>query len=280
MGNMIVMTIMIKLLVLPFGILKGITYKLFARIHCVPAFLFGILSHLAVYCIVGYGCTKYAATYPTYHPAYRWLEPIALLCIGFVFFCSDCLFVIYARKANPSPVSPLEGKRRIEFWKIYGFNGIWWLILVSLFLIPSIVNSPKIYIHDDKTVSRDAKENGFNSFFHSEIEGTWEGKPFRVWGSPYGGGVLSISGNKENLNYQTFFHRWRPATFYWEEGKLFIKVNNTIFEYELKSKKYFYYFPTDTSVPEKSKRGTVKEIDNVKNCGVRNGLQVVSDETE
>ena len=117
---------------------------------------------------------------------------------------------------------------------IYCLSLFWWLIFMGFFLTPLFLNKynvAEINLKEAKRQNAHLKSQAFINQYSS----SYAGKRIDISSSPYGGIILLWGKEKRHINYQTFFYRWKPASFIFipSTGSIILKVNNEFFSYNI-----------------------------------------------
>ena len=104
-------------------------------------------------------------------------------------------------------------------------------------MIP-VISSDKIERIDNGNYSIFQSKSKFVSYEKS----FFRGKEIIISSYNYGGIVVIWNNKKQTINIQTFFYRWKPSCFIFDQisGFILLKENNDFFLYDIISDRLFF----------------------------------------
>ena len=233
MGVVAFISIWAVMLFLPLGIVKGlIQKKILSEDSAFYAIFVNIILHtvgVGLICYGGYYCSQENLIQYSFAVTANFLF---VFFIGSFLFCFDVLFVRSACLRRFFSNCCIRDKSLLKY--IYCLSSFWWLIFVGFFLIPLFLNKynvAEINLKEAKKQNTHLKSQAFVNKYSS----SYAGKRIDILSSPYGGIILLWGKEKRHINYQTFFYRWKPASFIFipSTGSIILKVNNELFSYNI-----------------------------------------------
>lgn len=221
------------MLFLPLGIVKGLVQKfLLTEDSAFYTISVNIILHavgISLICFGGYYCSQENLIQYSFAITTNFLF---IFFIGSFLFCLDVFFInsVYLRHFFSNRYTP--DKPLLKY--IYCLSLFWWLIFMGFFLTPLFLNKynvAEINLKEAKKQNVHLKSLAFINKYSS----SYAGKRIDILSSPYGGIILLWGKEKRHINYQTFFYRWKPASFIFipSTGSIILKVNNEFFSYNI-----------------------------------------------
>ena len=221
------------MLFLPLGIVKGLVQKfLLTEDSVFYTISVNIILHavgISLICFGGYYCSQENLIQYSFATTTNFLF---IFLIGSFLFCLDVFFInsVYLRHFFSNRYTP--DKPLLKY--IYCLSLFWWLIFMGFFLTPLFLNKynvAEINLKESKRQNAHLKSQAFINKYSS----SYAGKRIDISSSPYGGIILLWGKEKRHINYQTFFYRWKPASFIFipSTGSIILKVNNEFFSYNI-----------------------------------------------
>ena len=233
MGIVAFITMGAVMLFLPLGIVKGLVQKfLLTEDSAFYTISVNIILHavgISLICFGGYYCSQENLIQYSFAITTNFLF---IFLIGSFLFCLDVFFInsVYLRHFFSNRYTP--DKPLLKY--IYCLSLFWWLIFMGFFLTPLFLNKynvAEINLKEAKKQNAHLKSQAFINKYSS----SYAGKRIDISSSPYGGIILLWGKEKRHINYQTFFYRWKPASFIFipSTGSIILKVNNEFFSYNI-----------------------------------------------
>ena len=233
MGVVAFITIGAVMLFLPLGIVKGLVQKfLLTEDSAFYTISVNVILHavgISLICFGGYYCSQENLIQYSFATTTNFLF---IFLIGSFLFCLDVFFInsVYLRHFFSNRYTP--DKPLLKY--IYCLSLFWWLIFMGFFLTPLFLNKynvAEINLKEAKKQNVHLKSLAFINKYSS----SYAGKRIDISSSPYGGIILLWGKEKRHINYQTFFYRWKPASFIFipSTGSIILKVNNEFFSYNI-----------------------------------------------
>ena len=233
MGIVAFITMGAVMLFLPLGIVKGLVQKfLLTEDSAFYTISVNIILHavgISLICFGGYYCSQENLIQYSFATTTNFLF---IFLIGSFLFCLDVFFInsVYLRHFFSNRYTP--DKPLLKY--IYCLSLFWWLIVMGFFLTPLFLNKynvAEINLKEAKRQNAHLKSQAFINKYSS----SYAGKRIDISSSPYGGIILLWGKEKRHINYQTFFYRWKPASFIFipSTGSIILKVNNEFFSYNI-----------------------------------------------
>lgn len=233
MGIVAFITMGAVMLFLPLGIVKGLVQKfLLTEDSAFYTISVNIILHavgISLICFGGYYCSQENLIQYSFATTTNFLF---IFLIGSFLFCLDVFFInsVYLRHFFSNRYTP--DKPLLKY--IYCLSLFWWLIFMGFFLTPLFLNKynvAEINLKEAKRQNAHLKSQAFINKYSS----SYAGKRIDISSSPYGGIILLWGKEKRHINYQTFFYRWKPASFIFipSTGSIILKVNNEFFSYNI-----------------------------------------------
>ena len=233
MGIVAFITMGAVMLFLPLGIVKGLVQKfLLTEDSAFYTISVNVILHavgISLICFGGYYCSQENLIQYSFAITTNFLF-IFLIC-SFL-FCLDVFFInsVYLRHFFSNRYTP--DKPLLKY--IYCLSLFWWFIFMGFFLTPLFLNKynvAEINLKEAKKQNAHLKSQAFINKYSS----SYAGKRIDISSSPYGGIILLWGKEKRHINYQTFFYRWKPASFIFipSTGSIILKVNNEFFSYNI-----------------------------------------------
>ena len=233
MGIVAFITMGAVMLFLPLGIVKGLVQKfLLTEDSVFYTISVNIILHavgISLICFGGYYCSQENLIQYSFATTTNFLF---IFLIGSFLFCLDVFFInsVYLRHFFSNRYTP--DKPLLKY--IYCLSLFWWLIFMGFFLTPLFLNKynvAEINLKEAKKQNAHLKSQAFINKYSS----SYAGKRIDISSSPYGGIILLWGKEKRHINYQTFFYRWKPASFIFipSTGSIILKVNNEFFSYNI-----------------------------------------------
>lgn len=233
MGIVAFITMGAVMLFLPLGIVKGLVQKfLLTEDSVFYTISVNIILHavgISLICFGGYYCSQENLIQYSFATTTNFLF---IFLIGSFLFCLDVFFInsVYLRHFFSNRYTP--DKPLLKY--IYCLSLFWWLIFMGFFLTPLFLNKynvAEINLKEAKRQNAHLKSQAFINKYSS----SYAGKRIDISSSPYGGIILLWGKEKRHINYQTFFYRWKPASFIFipSTGSIILKVNNEFFSYNI-----------------------------------------------
>ena len=233
MGVVAFITIGAVMLFLPLGIVKGLVQKfLLPEDSAFYTIFVNVILHaigVGLICYGGYYCSQENLIQYSFAITTNFLF---IFLIGSFLFCLDVFFInsVYLRHFFSNRYTP--DKPLLKY--IYCLSLFWWLIFMGFFLTPLFLNKynvAEINLKEAKRQNAHLKSQAFINKYSS----SYAGKRIDISSSPYGGIILLWGKEKRHINYQTFFYRWKPASFIFipSTGSIILKVNNEFFSYNI-----------------------------------------------
>lgn len=221
------------MLFLPLGIVKGLVQKfLLTEDSAFYTISVNVILHavgISLICFGGYYCSQENLIQYSFATTTNFLF---IFLIGSFLFCLDVFFInsVYLRHFFSNRYTP--DKPLLKY--IYCLSLFWWLIVMGFFLTPLFLNKynvAEINLKEAKRQNAHLKSQAFINKYSS----SYAGKRIDISSSPYGGIILLWGKEKRHINYQTFFYRWKPASFIFipSTGSIILKVNNEFFSYNI-----------------------------------------------
>ena len=232
MGIVAFITIGAVMFFLPLGIVKGLIQKfLFPEASVFYIISVNVVLHtvcVGLICYGGYYCSEESLIQYSFATTANFLF---IFLIGSFLFCLD-VFINSASLRNFFQNRCTHDKPLLKY--IYCLSLFWWLIFMGFFLIPLFLNKynvAEINLKEAKKQNTHLKSLAFINKYSS----SYAGKRIDISSSPYGGIILLWGKEKRHINYQTFFYRWKPASFIFipSTGSIILKVNNEFFSYSI-----------------------------------------------
>lgn len=233
MGIVAFITMGAVMLFLPLGIVKGLVQKfLLTEDSAFYTISVNVILHavgISLICFGGYYCSQENLIQYSFAITTNFLF---IFFIGSFLFCLDVFFInsVYLRHFFSNRYTP--DKPLLKY--IYCLSLFWWLIVMGFFLTPLFLNKynvAEINLKEAKKQNAHLKSQAFINKYSS----SYAGKRIDISSSPYGGIILLWGKEKRHINYQTFFYRWKPASFIFipSTGSIILKVNNEFFSYNI-----------------------------------------------
>ena len=233
MGVVAFITIGAVMLFLPLGIVKGLVQKfLLPEDSAFYTIFVNVILHaigVGLICYGGYYCSQENLIQYSFAITTNFLF---IFLISSFLFCLDVFFInsVYLRHFFSNRYTP--DKPLLKY--IYCLSLFWWLIFMGFFLTPLFLNKynvAEINLKEAKKQNAHLKSQAFINKYSS----SYAGKRIDISSSPYGGIILLWGKEKRHINYQTFFYRWKPASFIFipSTGSIILKVNNEFFSYNI-----------------------------------------------
>lgn len=233
MGIVAFITMGAVMLFLPLGIVKGLVQKfLLTEDSAFYTISVNVILHavgISLICFGGYYCSQENLIQYSFATTTNFLF---IFLIGSFLFCLDVFFInsVYLRHFFSNRYTP--DKPLLKY--IYCLSLFWWLIFMGFFLTPLFLNKynvAEINLKEAKKQNAHLKSQAFINKYSS----SYAGKRIDISSSPYGGIILLWGKEKRHINYQTFFYRWKPASFIFipSTGSIILKVNNEFFSYNI-----------------------------------------------
>lgn len=233
MGIVAFITMGAVMLFLPLGIVKGLVQKfLLTEDSAFYTISVNVILHavgISLICFGGYYCSQENLIQYSFAITTNFLF---IFLIGSFLFCLDVFFInsVYLRHFFSNRYTP--DKPLLKY--IYCLSLFWWLIVMGFFLTPLFLNKynvAEINLKEAKRQNAHLKSQAFINKYSS----SYAGKRIDISSSPYGGIILLWGKEKRHINYQTFFYRWKPASFIFipSTGSIILKVNNEFFSYNI-----------------------------------------------
>ena len=233
MGIVAFITMGAVMLFLPLGIVKGLVQKfLLTEDSAFYTISVNVILHavgISLICFGGYYCSQENLIQYSFATTTNFLF---IFLIGSFLFCLDVFFInsVYLRHFFSNRYTP--DKPLLKY--IYCLSLFWWLIFMGFFLTPLFLNKynvAEINLKEAKKQNVHLKSLAFINKYSS----SYAGKRIDISSSPYGGIILLWGKEKRHINYQTFFYRWKPASFIFipSTGSIILKVNNEFFSYNI-----------------------------------------------
>lgn len=233
MGIVAFITMGAVMLFLPLGIVKGLVQKfLLTEDSAFYTISVNVILHavgISLICFGGYYCSQENLIQYSFAITTNFLF---IFLIGSFLFCLDVFFInsVYLRHFFSNRYTP--DKPLLKY--IYCLSLFWWLIVMGFFLTPLFLNKynvAEINLKEAKKQNAHLKSQAFINKYSS----SYAGKRIDISSSPYGGIILLWGKEKRHINYQTFFYRWKPASFIFipSTGSIILKVNNEFFSYNI-----------------------------------------------
>ena len=233
MGIVAFITMGAVMLFLPLGIVKGLVQKfLLTEDSAFYTISVNVILHavgISLICFGGYYCSQENLIQYSFATTTNFLF---IFLIGSFLFCLDVFFInsVYLRHFFSNRYTP--DKPLLKY--IYCLSLFWWLIFMGFFLTPLLLNKynvAEINLKEAKKQNAHLKSQAFINKYSS----SYAGKRIDISSSPYGGIILLWGKEKRHINYQTFFYRWKPASFIFipSTGSIILKVNNEFFSYNI-----------------------------------------------
>lgn len=233
MGIVAFITMGAVMLFLPLGIVKGLVQKfLLTEDSAFYTISVNVILHavgISLICFGGYYCSQENLIQYSFAITTNFLF---IFLIGSFLFCLDVFFInsVYLRHFFSNRYTP--DKPLLKY--IYCLSLFWWLIFMGFFLTPLFLNKynvAEINLKEAKRQNAHLKSQAFINKYSS----SYAGKRIDISSSPYGGIILLWGKEKRHINYQTFFYRWKPASFIFipSTGSIILKVNNEFFSYNI-----------------------------------------------
>ena len=233
MGVVAFITIGAVMLFLPLGIVKGLVQKfLLTEDSAFYTISVNVILHavgISLICFGGYYCSQENLIQYSFAITTNFLF---IFLIGSFLFCLDVFFInsVYLRHFFSNRYTP--DKPLLKY--IYCLSLFWWFIFMGFFLTPLFLNKynvAEINLKEAKKQNAHLKSQAFINKYSS----SYAGKRIDISSSPYGGIILLWGKEKRHINYQTFFYRWKPASFIFipSTGSIILKVNNEFFSYNI-----------------------------------------------
>ncbi len=233
MGIVAFITMGAVMLFLPLGIVKGLVQKfLLTEDSAFYTISVNVILHavgISLICFGGYYCSQENLIQYSFATTTNFLF---IFLIGSFLFCLDVFFInsVYLRYFFSNRYTP--DKPLLKY--IYCLSLFWWLIFMGFFLTPLFLNKynvAEINLKEAKKQNAHLKSQAFINKYSS----SYAGKRIDISSSPYGGIILLWGKEKRHINYQTFFYRWKPASFIFipSTGSIILKVNNEFFSYNI-----------------------------------------------
>ena len=233
MGIVAFITMGAVMLFLPLGIVKGLVQKfLLTEDSAFYTISVNVILHavgISLICFGGYYCSQKNLIQYSFAITTNFLF---IFLIGSFLFCLDVFFInsVYLRHFFSNRYTP--DKPLLKY--IYCLSLFWWLIVMGFFLTPLFLNKynvAEINLKEAKKQNAHLKSQAFINKYSS----SYAGKRIDISSSPYGGIILLWGKEKRHINYQTFFYRWKPASFIFipSTGSIILKVNNEFFSYNI-----------------------------------------------
>ena len=233
MGIVAFITMGAVMLFLPLGIVKGLVQKfLLTEDSAFYTISVNVILHavgISLLCFGGYYCSQENLIQYSFATTTNFLF---IFLIGSFLFCLDVFFInsVYLRHFFSNRYTP--DKPLLKY--IYCLSLFWWLIFMGFFLTPLFLNKynvAEINLKEAKRQNAHLKSQAFINKYSS----SYAGKRIDISSSPYGGIILLWGKEKRHINYQTFFYRWKPASFIFipSTGSIILKVNNEFFSYNI-----------------------------------------------
>lgn len=233
MGIVAFITMGAVMLFLPLGIIKGLVQKfLLTEDSAFYTISVNVILHavgISLICFGGYYCSQENLIQYSFAITTNFLF---IFLIGSFLFCLDVFFInsVYLRHFFSNCYTP--DKPLLKY--IYCLSLFWWLIVMGFFLTPLFLNKynvAEINLKEAKKQNAHLKSQAFINKYSS----SYAGKRIDISSSPYGGIILLWGKEKRHINYQTFFYRWKPASFIFfpSTGSIILKVNNEFFSYNI-----------------------------------------------
>lgn len=233
MGIVAFITMGAVMLFLPLGIVKGLVQKfLLTEDSAFYTISVNVILHavgISLICFGGYYCSQENLIQYSFATTTNFLF---IFLIGSFLFCLDVFFInsVYLRHFFSNRYTP--DKPLLKY--IYCLSLFWWLIVMGFFLTPLFLNKynvAEINLKEAKRQHAHLKSQAFINKYSS----SYAGKRIDISSSPYGGIILLWGKEKRHINYQTFFYRWKPASFIFipSTGSIILKVNNEFFSYNI-----------------------------------------------
>ena len=233
MGIVAFITMGAVMLFLPLGIVKGLVQKfLLTEDSAFYTISVNVILHavgISLICFGGYYCSQENLIQYSFATTTNFLF---IFLIGSFLFCLDVFFInsVYLRHFFSNRYTP--DKPLLKY--IYCLSLFLWLIFMGFFLTPLFLNKynvAEINLKEAKRQNAHLKSQAFINKYSS----SYAGKRIDISSSPYGGIILLWGKEKRHINYQTFFYRWKPASFIFipSTGSIILKVNNEFFSYNI-----------------------------------------------
>ena len=232
MGIVTFITIGAVMFFLPLGIVKGLIQKfLFPEDSVFYTISVNVVLHtvgVGLICYGGYYCSQESLIQYSFATTANFLF---IFLIGSFLFCLD-VFINSASLRHFFQNRCTPDKPLLKY--IYCLSLFWWLIFMGFFLTPLFLNKynvAEINLKEAKKQNTHLKSLEFINKYSS----SYAGKRIDISSSPYGGIILLWGKEKRHINYQTFFYRWKPASFIFipSTGSIILKVNNEFFSYNI-----------------------------------------------
>lgn len=232
MGIVTFITIGAVMFFLPLGIVKGLVQKfLFPEASVFYTISVNVVLHtvaVGLICYGGYYCSQESLIQYSFATTANFLF---IFLIGSFLFCLD-VFINSASMRHFFQNRCTPDKPLLKY--IYCLSLFWWLIFMGFFLTPLFLNKynvAEINLKEAKKQNTHLKSLPFINKYSS----SYAGKRIDISSSPYGGIILLWGKEKRHINYQTFFYRWKPASFIFipSTGSIILKVNNEFFSYNI-----------------------------------------------
>ena len=233
MGIVAFITMGAVMLFLPLGIIKGLVQKfLLTEGSAFYTISVNVILHavgISLICFGGYYCSQENLIQYSFAITTNFLF---IFLIGSFLFCLDVFFInsVYLRHFFSNRYTP--DKPLLKY--IYCLSLFWWLIFMGFFLTPLFLNK---YNVAEINLKEAKKQNAHlkSQVFINKYSSSYAGKRIDISSSPYGGIILLWGKEKRHINYQTFFYRWKPASFIFipSTGSIILKVNNEFFSYNI-----------------------------------------------
>ena len=224
MGIVAFITMGAVMLFLPLGIVKGLVQKFLLTDSAFYTISVNVILHavgISLICFGGYYCSQENLIQYSFAITTNFLF---IFLIGSFLFCLDVFFInsVYLRHFFSNRYTP--DKPLLKY--IYCLSLFWWLIFMGFFLTPLFLNKynvAEINLKEAKKQNVHLKSLAFINKYSS----SYAGKRIDISSSPYGGIILLWGKEKRHINYQTFFYRWKPASFIFipSTGSIILKVN-------------------------------------------------------
>ena len=224
-------------------ILKGIIEYFIVKNGNLWTTLSNILLLLLFYFLVCHGGYYISLKGIIGYENYIFFNYFVVIFIGFLLLAIDCYIInkIYKHSSangngNKFTVSNSKSKN-ISILYSWLITTIFWIIIIFIFLIP-VISSDKIERIDNGNYSIFQSKSKFVSYEKS----FFRGKEIIISSYNYGGIVVIWNNKKQTINIQTFFYRWKPSCFIFDQisGFILLKENNDFFLYDIISDRLFF----------------------------------------
>ena len=229
MNFVVLITITSIWLFIPLGVLKGFILRFLSPIESIYcSIVINIVLHfigVCFFCLGGYYFSQ--ANLINY-------DVSALFNIVFICFAG---FILYSLDIVLTKYLIIKTSLLIKFSKpMKYFILCWWGMYSSIFLLPLLLGNSMSFSNNYKTIY---KKVNIDQLSKLPVKSIFQNKEIVIHSYPYGGIVVNWDGKKKVVNYQTFFYRWLPASFYFDHnmGFVFFKVNQEVFLYDIRNEK-------------------------------------------